>query len=441
MNIAIVGAQWGDEGKGKVVDLLAPRFSMVARYQGGHNAGHTVHVGGKRFVLRLIPSGILNPGVMCVIGNGLVVDLKALFDEVEELQRAAIPVDGRLFVSDRAHVILPFHRDLDKLSEASLGSRKIGTTSRGIGPAYEAKIARRGLRACDLADAEFVEEHIRQMLDTLNLMDDDAHYDWRELVAGTLALGERLQPMLTDVSVLLAGAMTAGQSILFEGAQGTMLDVDHGTYPYVTSSSATAGGACTGLGIGPGAIGAVIGIAKAYTTRVGEGPLPSELRDDAGAVLREKGQEFGAVTGRPRRCGWFDAVVVRHAVRVNGLDGLALTKLDVLDGFDKVEICVGYRIDDATVTEFPADLRRVQRAVPVLETMPGWKTPTAGRRDYAALPAEARAYVARIEALAGVPVLLVSTGAAREDTIIRDDPRAIEWFGARPAALDQAAQD
>ena len=433
MNIAVVGAQWGDEGKGKVVDLMASRFSIVARYQGGHNAGHTVHAAGRRFVLRLIPSGILNPGVACVIGNGLVVDLKALFDEVEELRVAAIPVDGRLFVSDRAHVILPFHRDLDKLNEASLGTRKIGTTSRGIGPAYEAKIARRGLRTCDLADSEFVEEHVRQALDTLSLMDNDARYDWRELVAGTLALGERLQPMLVDVSVLLAGAMKAGQSILFEGAQGTMLDVDHGTYPYVTSSSSTAGGVCTGLGVGPRAIGAVIGIAKAYTSRVGEGPFPSELHDDFGAALREKGQEFGAVTGRPRRCGWFDAVVVRHAARVNGLDGLALTKLDVLDGLDKVEICVGYKIDDTTVTEFPADLRRVQRAVPVLESMPGWKTPTAGRRDFAALPAEAKHYVARIEALTGVPVLLVSTGAAREDTLIRDDPRAIEWFGTRAA--------
>jgi adenylosuccinate synthase len=429
MNIAVVGAQWGDEGKGKVVDLLAPRFSIVARYQGGHNAGHTVHVGGQRFVLRLIPSGILNPGVACVIGNGLVLDLKALFDEVEELRRAGITVEGRLFVSDRAHVILPFHRDLDKLSEASLGSRKIGTTSRGIGPAYEAKVARRGLRTCDLADAEYVQEHIRQMLDTLNLIDEDAHYDWRELVAGTLALGLRLQPMLTDVSVLLADAMKTGRSILFEGAQGTMLDVDHGTYPYVTSSSATAGGACTGLGVGPGTIGSVIGIAKAYTTRVGEGPMPSELHNEAGTALREKGQEFGAVTGRPRRCGWFDAVVVRHAVRVNGLNGLALTKLDVLDGLEQVEICVGYRIDGAVATEFPADIRRVQRAAPVLETMPGWKMPTAGCRDYAALPAEARAYIARIEELTGVPVLLVSTGAAREDTIIRDDPRATEWLG------------
>lgn len=433
MNIVVVGAQWGDEGKGKVVDLLAPRFSIVARYQGGHNAGHTVHVAGKRFVLRLIPSGILNPGVTCVIGNGLVVDLKALFDEVEELRRAGILVDDRLFVSDRAHVILPFHRDLDKLNEASLGSRKIGTTSRGIGPAYEAKIARRGLRTCDLADAEFVEEHVRQALDTLNLDDSDAHYDWRELVASTLALGVRLQPLLTDVSVLLARAMQAGQSILFEGAQGTMLDVDHGTYPYVTSSNSTAGGACTGLGVGPGAIGAVLGIAKAYTTRVGEGPFPSELHDGSGVALREKGQEFGAVTGRPRRCGWFDAVVVRHAVRVNGLNGLALTKLDVLDGLDQVEICVGYRIDDELVTEFPADLRRVQRAVPVLETMPGWKTATAGCRDFAALPTEARGYVARLEALTGVPVMLVSTGAGREDTIVRDDPRARAWFGTLPA--------
>ncbi|MEI6669668.1 MAG: adenylosuccinate synthase [Acidobacteriota bacterium] len=429
MNIVVVGAQWGDEGKGKIVDLLAPRFAMVARYQGGHNAGHTVHVGGRRFVLRLIPSGILNDGVTCVIGNGLVVDLKALFDEVEELKRTDISVEGRLFVSDRAHVILPFHRDLDKLSEASLGNRKIGTTSRGIGPAYEAKIARRGLRTCDLADADYVEEHIRQALDTLNLLDEDAHYEWRELVSSTLALGARLQPMLADVSVLLAGAMKAGRSILFEGAQGTMLDVDHGTYPYVTSSNATAGGACTGLGVGPRAIGAALGIAKAYTTRVGEGPFPSELLEGVGTTLREKGQEFGAVTGRPRRCGWFDAVVVRHAVRVNGLDAIALTKLDVLDGLDTLEICTGYQIDGETVTEFPADLRRVQRAKPVLESMPGWRTPTAGVRNYDDLPIEAKAYVARLEALVGAPALLVSTGAAREDTLVRDDPRAMEWFG------------
>jgi len=429
MNTVVLGAQWGDEGKGKVVDLLAPQFSIVARYQGGHNAGHTVHVGGRRFVLRLIPSGILNPGVTCVIGNGLVVDLKALFDEVDELDRAGITVTGRLFVSDRAHVILPYHRELDRLSEASLGTRKIGTTSRGIGPAYEAKAARRGLRMCDLADPGAVETHVRQALDALATLAGAAPFDCAEVVRDEMALAARVLPMVTDVSVLLAKAMAAGQSVLFEGAQGTMLDIDHGTYPYVTSSNATAGGACTGLGVGPRAIGAVIGIAKAYTTRVGEGPFPSELTDAVGTLLREKGQEFGAVTGRPRRCGWFDAVVVRHAARVNGLDALALTKLDVLDGFDEIRICTGYRIDGAVVTEFPADLQRVHRAEPILERMPGWRTPSAGARVFADLPPEARAYIARLEAVTGVPVLLVSTGAGRDDTIVRDDPRATAWFG------------
>jgi len=424
MNIAVVGAQWGDEGKGKIVDLLAPKFAYVARYQGGHNAGHTVHVGGRRFVLRLIPSGILNPGVACVIGNGVVVDLTALFDEVEELDRAGIEVAGRLFVSDRAHIILPFHRELDKLSEASLGSRKIGTTSRGIGPAYEAKVSRRGLRMCDLGDTAYVEEHIRAGLDALRVMTETDTYDWHAVVASTLALADRVGPMLTDTSVLLGRALAAGQPILFEGAQGTMLDIDHGTYPYVTSSSSTAGGACTGLGVGPKAITGVLGIAKAYTTRVGEGPFPSELLDASGAALREKGQEFGAVTGRPRRCGWFDAVVVRHAVRVNGLDGLALTKLDVLDGFETIQICVGYRIGGEVVTEFPADLRRVQRAEPILESMPGWPSPSAGIRRFADLPIECKAYVARLETLTGVPAVMISTGAGREDTIIRDDQGA-----------------
>ena len=429
MNIAVVGAQWGDEGKGKIVDLLAPKFAYVARYQGGHNAGHTVHVGGRRFVLRLIPSGILNPGVACVIGNGVVVDLKALFDEVEELDRAGISVAGRLYISDRAHIILPFHRELDKLSEASLGSRKIGTTSRGIGPAYEAKVSRRGLRMCDLVDSAYVEEHIRAGLDSLKMLADTDPYEWHEVVASTLALGSRVRPMLTDVSVLLDRALKAGQGVLFEGAQGTMLDIDHGTYPYVTSSSSTAGGACTGLGVGPKAINGVLGITKAYTTRVGEGPFPSELLDASGAALRANGQEFGAVTGRARRCGWFDAVVVRHAVRVNGLDGIAVTKLDVLDGFATIQICVGYRIDGEVVTDFPADLRRVERAEPILESMPGWRNPSAGIRKFAELPIECKAYVARLETLTGVPALLISTGAAREDTIIRDDERAAAWFG------------
>jgi adenylosuccinate synthase len=429
MNIAVVGGQWGDEGKGKIVDLLARRFSMVARYQGGHNAGHTVHVGGRKFILRLIPSGILHPGVSCVIGNGVVLDLKALFDEVGELASAGIDVSGRLLVSDRAHVILPYHRDLDKLSEASLGARMIGTTSRGIGPAYEDKAGRRGLRVCDLADDVTLEEHVRDGVARRNRLAQDEALRWEDVFAEAKGLGARLRPWVGDVSVALAGAMAEGRSILFEGAQGTMLDLDHGTYPYVTSSNATVGGACTGLGVGPRAIHAVLGIVKAYTTRVGEGPFPSELLGAEGDALRAKGHEFGAVTGRPRRCGWFDAVQVRHAVRVNGLDAVVITKLDVLDGLARVPICVGYRIDGARCEDFPADLRRLQRCTPEFEPMPGWSAPTAGRTRFDDLPPEARAYIARLEQLTGVPALLISTGTGRDDTIVRNAPLAAAWLG------------
>ena len=430
MNIAVVGAQWGDEGKGKIVDLLAQRFSIVARYQGGHNAGHTVHVGGRRFVLRLIPSGILHPGVTCAIGNGVVIDLHALFEEVDELADAGIDVDGRLMVSDRAHLILPYHRDLDRLSEASLGARMIGTTSRGIGPAYEDKAGRRGLRVCDVTDDATLEEHIRDGVTRRNQLAQDESLVWTDVFATTRELGARLRPWIADVSVALSRAMADGKAILFEGAQGTMLDLDHGTYPYVTSSSATAGGVCTGLGVGPRSVHAVLGIAKAYTTRVGEGPFPSELQGADAETLRTRGNEFGAVTGRPRRCGWFDAVQVRHAVRVNGLDALAITKLDVLDGLDRVPVCTAYRAGGDTLTEFPADLRRLQTCTPVTESMPGWRTPTAGIRRSGDLPAEARAYLQRLEDLTGVPVLLVSTGAAREDTAVTNEPLTAAWFGS-----------
>ena len=433
MNIAVVGAQWGDEGKGKIVDLLARRFSIVARYQGGHNAGHTVHVGGRKFILRLIPSGILHPGVSCVIGNGVVVDLKALFDEADELAGAGIDVNGRLLVSDRAHVILPYHRDLDKLSEASLGARMIGTTSRGIGPAYEDKAGRRGLRVCDLADEAALEEHVRDGVGRRNRLAQDESLRVEDVLAQARALGARLRPWVGDVSVALARAMAEGRSVLFEGAQGTMLDLDHGTYPYVTSSNATVGGACTGLGVGPKSVHGVLGIVKAYTTRVGEGPFPSELHGAEGEALRAKGHEFGAVTGRPRRCGWFDAVQVRHAVRVNGLDAMVITKLDVLDGLARVPVCVGYRLDGAVCEDFPADLRRLQRCTPEVESMAGWSAPTAGVKRFDDLPREARAYVERLEQLTGVPALLISTGTGRDDTIVRHAPLAAAWFGT---ALD-----
>jgi adenylosuccinate synthase len=421
MNLAVLGAQWGDEGKGKIVDLLTPRFDIVARYQGGHNAGHTVYVNGRKFVLRLIPSGILHPGIVCVIGNGVVVDPQALFAEVDELAGAGIQVDNRLFVSDKAHLILPYHRDLDLLSEARRGERKIGTTSRGIGPAYEDKIARRGIRVGDLADPTALEQNVRDNVLARNRLVHDSTMDWKPVLDQLLQVGARLGPMVRDVSLMLAAAMRSGKSILFEGAQGTMLDIDHGTYPYVTSSNASVGGVCTGLGVGPRAIGAVMGVVKAYTTRVGEGPLPTELTGAMGDRLRDSGNEYGAVTGRPRRCGWYDAVAVRYGVRINGLDALALTKLDVLDGLERIEICTAYRCGSKTLTEFPSDLTQLAACQPVYESMPGWSTPTKGVRRFSELPDNARRYIARLEEISGVPAVIVSTGSERDDTIVRDE--------------------
>jgi adenylosuccinate synthase len=421
MNLAVLGAQWGDEGKGKIVDLLTPRFDLVARYQGGHNAGHTVYVNGTKFVLRLIPSGILHSGITCVIGNGVVVDPVALFGEIDELVRHGIDVDGRLLVSDKAHLILPYHRDLDLLSEARRGERKIGTTSRGIGPAYEDKIARRGIRVGDLADAAGLAENVRDNVTARNRLVHDSTMDWKEVLDSLMKQGERLRPMTRDVSLLLSEAMRGGKSILFEGAQGTLLDIDHGTYPYVTSSNASIGGVCTGLGVGPRAIDRVLGVVKAYTTRVGEGPLPTELSGTMGDRLRESGNEYGAVTGRPRRCGWYDAVAVRYGVRINGLDALALTKLDVLDGLNTIDVCTAYRCGGRTLTEMPSDLGQLLACEPVYESLPGWSTPTKGVRRFEDLPDNAARYVARLEAITGVPAAIVSTGSERNDTIIREE--------------------
>jgi len=431
MNLAVVGAQWGDEGKGKIVDLLTPDFDIVARYQGGHNAGHTVYAGGTRFVLRLIPSGILHPRVTCVIGNGLVVDPRAFFGEVDELVESGIDVSGRLVVSDKAHLILPYHKDLDLLSEARRGERRIGTTSRGIGPAYEDKIARRGIRVGDLNDADALERNVRDNVLARNRLVHDSTMDWQQVLAELVDHGRRLRPFVYDVSLMLAEAMRAGKSILFEGAQGTLLDIDHGTYPYVTSSNATVGGVCTGLGVSPRAITAVLGVAKAYTTRVGGGPLPTELEGELGRRLRESGNEYGAVTGRPRRCGWFDAVAVRYGVRINGLDALALTKLDVLDGLDRIDICTAYRCGSQIVTEFPSDIRQVETCEPVYESLPGWSTPTRAVRQFADLPSNAQRYIARLEQVSGVPAAIVSTGSAREDTIVRENVRGLPAAGFR----------
>jgi adenylosuccinate synthase len=428
MNIAVLGAQWGDEGKGKIVDLLTPHFSIVARYQGGHNAGHTVYVSGRKFVLHLIPSGILHEGVTCVIGNGVVVDPQALFKEIDELAGLGIDVGDRLLISDKAHLILPYHRELDILSEARRGERKIGTTSRGIGPAYEDKIGRRGVRVCDLADRQALADEVRENVQARNQIIKDSTLDWRAVYDELLQQGDRLRRWTGDVSLFLDRAQRAGERIMFEGAQGTMLDIDHGTYPYVTSSNASIGGVCTGLGVPPRAIHAVLGVAKAYLTRVGEGPLATELFGEMGHRLRESGQEYGASTGRPRRCGWYDAVAVRYAVRVNGLDALALTKLDVLDGLETIDICTGYTVDGRAVEEFPADVAAAGTVVPVYETWPGWSTPTKGATRYEQLPEEARRYVARLEEVSGVPVALISTGSDRGETIIREDQPLARWL-------------
>jgi adenylosuccinate synthase len=427
----VLGAQWGDEGKGKIVDLLSPHFSIVARYQGGHNAGHTVYAAGRKFVLRLIPSGILRPGIICVIGNGVVVDPRALFEELDQLVGLGIDVEGRLLISDRAHLILPYHRELDVLSEARRGERKIGTTSRGIGPAYEDKIGRRGVRLGDLAsrsETTPLADAIRENVAARNRLVGGAAMDWRVVLDELCGFWDRLRPMVTDVSLFLRRAMEAGRAIMFEGAQGTLLDIDHGTYPYVTSSNGTIGGVCTGLGVGPKAIGGVVGVAKAYATRVGEGPLPTELTGEMGNRLRESGQEYGAVTGRPRRCGWFDAVAVRYAVRINDLDALALTKLDVLDGLEQIELCTAYRIGEQVVTEMPGDIGQLAAAQPVYESVPGWTRPTAGVRRFEDLPAEARRYIARLEEITGIPAAIISTGSAREDTIVRENSVATGWL-------------
>jgi adenylosuccinate synthase len=427
MNIVVLGAQWGDEGKGKIVDLMTPQFSIVARYQGGHNAGHTVYVGGKKFVLHLIPSGILHAGVTCVIGNGVVIDPHALFAEIEELAQLGIQVGDQLLISEKAHLILPYHRELDVLSEARRGERKIGTTSRGIGPAYEDKIGRRGIRVCDLVDTNALADEVRANVDARNQIIKDSTLDWKAVYDDLLAYGERMRRWTGDATLFLANAISQGQRILFEGAQATMLDIDHGTYPFVTSSNASIGGVCTGLGVPPRAIGGVLGVAKAYTTRVGEGPLPTELFGEMAERLRESGQEYGASTGRPRRCGWYDAVVVRYAARVNGLDALALTKLDVLDGLDEVQICTGYRSNGRTVTEFPATLANGTYD-PVYETLPGWKEPTRGAREFDELPDEARTYIKRLEEVSGVTCAIISTGSDRDETIIRRDTIAARWL-------------
>ena len=417
----IIGAQWGDEGKGKIVDVLSENYSVVARYAGGHNAGHTVIIRGKKFVLQLVPCGVLRPGCRGVIGNGIVLDPIAFLTEVGKLREAGVKVDGNLFVSNRAQVILPYHRMIELAAENAPGRVKIGTTSRGIGPAYEDKMGRRGLRVVDLLDAKLLRTHIQNACAEKNMI---AHalfnsepLDPDKMYAEYANAAEQLRPFVADTQALLNKAIYAGESVMFEGAQGTMLDIDHGTYPFVTSSSATSGGAVTGTGVAPNAIQTVIGVTKAYCTRVGGGPFPTEIHDEVGDALRKKGNEYGAVTGRPRRCGWIDLPLLRYARDINGIDWLVVTKLDVLDELAEIPVCTGYKIGGKKTTEIPADVAGYERIEPLYEKLPGWKKSTEGVTEFEKLPSAAREYLKFLEKESGARIGMVSTGPDRDQTI------------------------
>ena len=419
--VVIVGSQWGDEGKGKIVDVLAEEIDVVARYQGGANAGHTVHVGEEEFILHQIPSGILHPARRCLLGNGVVFDPFQFFEELDALVARGIDAEERVGVSGRAHLLLSYHKVLDRAAEARRGAGKIGTTGRGIGPAYEDKVARQGIRVADLRDTARAEELLRAAADRVNHrlagFGAEERVDADGLIAEVWTIRDRLLRLAVDTGRVIHDALRAGQRVLLEGAQGALLDVDHGTYPYVTSSNTPAGGAGLGVGIGPTAIDAVVGVVKAYTTRVGSGPLPTELPSPMQEHVRELGGEYGATTGRPRRCGWFDAVVVRYAARVNGLSGLAVTKLDVLDTLDELRIATGYRAGGETLDDFPGDLALLEQAEPVYETLPGWKAPTSGARRWEDLPENARRYLERLSELTEVPIWYVSVGTRRDQII------------------------
>jgi adenylosuccinate synthase len=415
-----VGAQWGDEGKGKVIDVLTEQADVVVRYQGGNNAGHTVEVGNQKYVLHLVPSGILYPGKVNVIGNGVVVDPLALWEEIEHLRGRGIAIDSNLYVSETAHLVFPYHRLLDDVREEQKGKRKIGTTKRGIGPAYADKVARTGLRVVDLLSPDRFSEKLRRKIRENNeiLRAFGAKpLSFAKTNRDYLACGRKLRPLIADTVTLLNRSVRQNKNMLFEGAQGTMLDIDFGTYPFVTSSSATAGGACTGTGIPPHRVDRVVGVMKAYTTRVGEGPFPTELLDAQGVMLRETGREFGATTGRPRRCGWFDAVATRYAVTVNGIDDLAVTKLDVLDGLPKIRVCVGYKVGKKVVETVPNDIDEFQRATPIYQEFDGWQTSTKQTREFEQLPKRARIYLQKLAQLSGAKLSIVSVGARREETI------------------------
>ena len=428
-NVVVIGTQWGDEGKSKIVDWLTDHAQGVVRFQGGHNAGHTLVIGAKKTVLHLIPSGILRGNVDCYIGNGVVVSPQALVAEMDELEAAGVRgVEARLLISEACPLILPYHAALDRAREAARGAEKIGTTGRGIGPAYEDKVARRAIRVQDLFKPARFADKLKELLDFHNFVLVQYHrqpaVDYQRTLDETLALASRLQPLVADVPRALYHANRAGKNLLFEGAQGSLLDIDHGTYPYVTSSNCVAGAAAAGAGIGPHHLHYVLGITKAYTTRVGSGPFPTELSDDVGEQLRQRGQEFGATTGRPRRTGWFDAAALKRSIQLNGLSGLCITKLDVLDGVEAVKICVGYRIEGQLSEILPVGAEELERCEPVYEELPGWKESTVGIKSQETLPKAARDYLKRIEDLAGVPIDLISTGPERDETIVLRHPFA-----------------
>lgn len=428
-NVVVVGAQWGDEGKGKIVDWLTEQAAGVVRFNGGHNAGHTLVINGKKTILRLIPSGIMHATSVCYLGNGVVLSPEAFFKEVDELIALGVPnVEARLRVSANAPLIMPYHVALDHAREAAAGNKKIGTTGRGIGPAYEDKVARRTVRVADLFEPERFAEQVRTVMKLHNFVLEKflgaEPLDPEKVIADTLAYAERLRPMVCDVSASLQADMAAGKSFLFEGAQGSMLDIDHGTYPFVTSSNTVAGSACAGAGVGPHQLNYVLGITKAYCTRVGEGPFPTELIDETGELLRKKGNEFGAVTGRPRRCGWFDGAALRRAVQINGLTGLAIMKLDVLDGMDTVKLGVGYLYKGEKIDIMPAGADAVAECEPIYEEFPGWKESTFGVQKWEDLPESAQRYLTRLAEVAGAPIAVVSTGPDRVQTILRVNPFA-----------------
>jgi adenylosuccinate synthase len=424
-NVIVIGAQWGDEGKGKITDLLSRSADVVVRYQGGNNAGHTVVVGDRTFKLHLIPSGILYPKTECIIANGTVIDPKVLLEEVDRLKTLGISTDN-LFISETAHVTMPYHRELDRASETQRAEHKIGTTGRGIGPTYADKSERVGIRIIDLMDEKRMPKKLRWAIEQKNIVLQKLYnlepLDVESIIEEYRGYADRLRPHVVDASLKIDAAIRERRNILFEGAQGTLLDLDHGTYPYVTSSNPVAGGACIGAGVGPTCIDRVIGVAKAYTTRVGEGPFPTELHDEIGNHIGERGAEFGTTTGRKRRCGWFDGVIGRYAVRINGLDCLAVTKLDVLDDLEEIKVCTAYELDGKVVHDFPSDARAFARAIPIYETLPGWKQSTSECKVVEDLPKEAKDYLKFLADLTGTPIAIISLGASRGQTIIVEDP-------------------